>query len=219
MDEIGLFTALRPDPPADGGVAVAAARNRIVAAFGEPSGPARNRSRRKKLALAGGLVTGAAAAAIVVPVMLSPGDGGILGTNAWAVDRNPDGTVTVAFSELFDDPAGLQNTLQAYGVRAEIRVVPMTPLTIRQEPYHGYDTRCVYQTSGLDEPASVQRAVVTIEQSGMTDTRFTIKPSAMPPGSLVFIEIGKYRRGGTTWETTIGPVVLKRPATDCVPRN
>lgn len=58
--------------------------------------------------------------AIVVPVLLPGGTPASVVTKAWAVQRNPDGTVTVRISQ-FAFATGLAQTLKADGVPALIR--------------------------------------------------------------------------------------------------
>jgi hypothetical protein len=72
--------------------------------------------RRSLLALAGG-----AAATIAIASAVSLGGGGP--SKAWAVDRNPDGTVTVRIDSL-SDAAGLQRQLIDAGVPALVQYLP-----------------------------------------------------------------------------------------------
>jgi hypothetical protein len=72
--------------------------------------------RRLPLALAGGAV-----AAIAIAGALSLGGGEP--SKAWAVDRNPNGTVTVRIDSL-SDAAGLQRKLNEAGVPALVQYLP-----------------------------------------------------------------------------------------------
>jgi hypothetical protein len=81
------------------------------------AGPSRV-GRGLRIALAAGA---AAAAAIAVVSALSIGGGS--GTKAWAVSRNPDGTVTVEIKSLAD-AAGLQRKLNEAGVRSLVQYLP-----------------------------------------------------------------------------------------------
>ena len=137
MDEISMFTELRPAPPADADADAirAAVRGRVTNVLSEadpaahrgrprarrsPASPRRSPVRRRVL-IGGGLVAAATAAAIAVPAWL-PGAGGTVVAKAWAVERNSDGTVTVTVSQQFNDPAGLQRALAADGITAFVAV-------------------------------------------------------------------------------------------------
>ena len=81
--------------------------------FALRSGAASSQPRRRRLALALAAVAVAACAATVVPSVLLGG-----GMPAYAVTRNPDGTVRVTISDIVDaaDAAGLQDALRAEGI-------------------------------------------------------------------------------------------------------
>jgi hypothetical protein len=87
----------------------------------EPERPAAARKpfgRRLPLALAGG-AAGAIAIALAGALLL----GGGQPSKAWAVDRNPNGTVTVRIDSL-SDAAGLQRKLNEAGVPALVQYLP-----------------------------------------------------------------------------------------------
>jgi hypothetical protein len=87
----------------------------------EPERPAAARKlfgRRLPLALAGG-----AAAAIAIAIVGALSLGGGEPSKAWAVDRNPNGTVTVRIDSL-SDAAGLQRKLNDAGVPALVQYLP-----------------------------------------------------------------------------------------------
>ena len=128
MDEIAMFTALRPE---GGPVDICGARDRLTATIAGPQ--PRPLPRKTRFAMVGGLVATATAAAIVVPSMLPDGAGS---ATAWAVDRNQDGTVTVTLGQEFSDPAGLQQTLRRDGI-VGLRADDDHDLEARrQEPLH-----------------------------------------------------------------------------------
>ena len=104
MDEITMYTALRPRAPGNAGELTGAARQRLAGEFGTPRG-GRRRPGRRRLLLAAGAIAAAAAAAIVVPAVLPGRDAGSLVTAAWAVQHNPDGTVAVTFKQADLHPA------------------------------------------------------------------------------------------------------------------
>ena len=172
MDEIELFTALRPTP----GFELSGQRDAL--ALGSPA-PCRNQelALRHQGRRLGGLnpptrtaftvggaalaVGGATVLAAVLPTVLSAGQSGSLITSAWAVQPRKDGTVKVTIKDA-SDPAGLQRALRAAGIQA----VVVSPREItRKDPQGGWVTHpvCTYPTAGpLFAPAAVQRAVVTV---------------------------------------------------------
>jgi hypothetical protein len=74
--------------------------------------------RTPRLVLAGGLAAVLAAAAVAGVFFLSAGT-----QAAYAVTKNPDGTVTVEIDSM-SDAAGLQSKLQAAGVHAVVAYLP-----------------------------------------------------------------------------------------------
>ena len=204
MDEIELFTALRPTP----GPNCLASVNAL--ALGSPA-PCRESGARASVGhpgrRLGGLnsptrtvftvggaalaVGGATVLAAVLPTVLSAGQSGSLITSAWAVQPRKDGTVKVTIKDA-SDPAGLQRALRAAGIRA----VVVSPREItRKDPQGGWVTHpvCTYPTAGpLFAPAAVQRAVVTVPRPATGSVRSPrviafIHPAAMPSGSVLFI--------------------------------
>ena len=207
MDEITMFTAIRPAPPADAGPGAPRARTRLEEAFGAaggrrrgsgrpPAGPGRFRFRRPVL-LAGAVAAAAACAAIVVPAVLPAGGAGSLVTAAWAVQRTAGGTVTVTVTDVFD-LGGLQQALASDGVPARVITVATDPAAytgplVAADPVHRTTVRgCFYPATGASfEPAPVQQAAVTqVATSAGTDITalYDIHPAAMPPGSVLLIQ-------------------------------
>jgi hypothetical protein len=192
VDEITMFTALRPSPPAGVNAMRAAVLERVedVVRAAGPAAPARPRRtrvprRRHCLLAAGGIVT-AAAAAIVVPAVLPGGSNSAIVTRAWAVERNTDGSVTFSVSKQFDDPAGLRRALKADGITAFVVVNRL----IVGESY-AYDA-CDYVNLDL-EPDAIQKAAVTLgghvdaPPDQVTWPTWTLHPGAMPRGSALLI--------------------------------
>lgn len=247
MDEISMFATLRPEPPGDGGTAVVGARARVTAVLDSP--PARasgTRTGKGRVVLAGGLVTAAATAAVVVPATL-PGSAGT--PRAWAVGRNSDGTVTVTVDEVFHDLAGLQQALRAKGVPAVVAVIPWKTSSVRG----GIEAvqACGYYP--LDRaPAAVQRAVVTHPLARMTVATagpgakpltkatsdaaakntavhrgttvlpdpfiWTFRPSKLPRGAVVFISASPAAASGAISAVVSNPLVLRSDRLPgCVP--
>jgi hypothetical protein len=226
MDEISMFAELRPAPPADADADAirAVVRGRVISVLSEAdpahgrrppaqrssAGPRRSPARRRVL-IGGGLVAAAAAAAIAVPAWL-PGAGDTVMAKAWAVERNSDGTVTVAVSQQFNDPAGLQRALAADGITAFV--------TLHREITgenagggYAYD-ECDYLN--LDyAPRAVENAVVAEGKNTVSSPpsvfdmwpTFIIHPAAMPEGSALLI--AAWRSPDGTGLGTMIPTVLR----------
>jgi hypothetical protein len=224
MNEISTLRELRPaPPPAELEALQAAARQRFVA--GTRSQPARARPRWRLPVLAGGLTAAAAAGAATALVLASgpaavpsqqgtAGHAGTIVTAAWTVREDAAGTVTVYLRQ-YADPAGLQQTLRADDINAIVRPVPYTLGASNRKAYPA----CLYSTAG-DAPLTVQYAVITgVKQD--TGLQFSIHPTAMPPGSALFLpfmaDVPDVSTGGTsTW--ALKPRVLNNDAVPgCVP--
>jgi len=205
MNEISMFTSLRPGAPADALAMREAARERLAGVLSAPDATAavRPRARRRhRMLAAGGMITAAAAAAIVVPAVVPGSATGTFVTKAWSVERNQDGTVTASFHEVVTDPVALQQALRADGVHAFVKVMSMKSAYVKGAGEEYY-TACNY--SGLDkEPPSVQQAVVGQNVGPRGAQSWTIRPSAMPNRSSLLI---------TLWPSSVvtvlqSPVVL-----------
>jgi hypothetical protein len=146
--------------------------------------PSRRLARRTRFALAGSLAAAAAAAAIVVPAALPHGGGAFTGT-AWAVTNQSNGTVTISLSQEFKDPTGPQRALRADGITAYVRSFPI--VTVGNGTYPA----CFYNLQNDTIPAHV---VVSEHfpppRSPLGAWSWTIRPSAMPPGSALFLFFG-----------------------------
>jgi hypothetical protein len=188
MDEITMFAELRPDRPAEAeaGTMQAAARSRLTGAIRAAQAPLRRTRPSRPVLLACGAIAAAAAAAIVVPATLPAGTGGSFVTKAWAVQREPDGTIKITIEQEFSDPAGLERALRAEGIRADVREIPILSATVNGSPeeYMG----CQYLGLNL-EPTSIQQAVLGQIGSRGRTTAWTVRPSAMPAGSAMFIQV------------------------------
>jgi hypothetical protein len=216
MDEISMFTTLRPGELADAVAIREAARKQLAGVLSAPDAisAVRPRARRRHRMLAvGGMITAAAAAAIVIPAVLPGSATGTFITKAWAVERHQDGTLTVSFDEVATDPVALQRALRADGVHAFVRSMSMKSAYVKGAGKEFY-AACNY--SGLDkEPPSVQQAVVGGQNSGHRGAQsWIIRPSAMPKRSSLLI---------TLWPSSavtelLGPIALStyQPPT-CVP--
>ncbi|MFC6086253.1 hypothetical protein [Sphaerisporangium aureirubrum] len=124
MNEIDLLAKIGDDVPPLSDAARGRVHHMLLVQAGaaRPEAPTRRRGavlrgtpRRRGLRAA--VLAGAAAAVAAVAVPLA------LGTPAYAVDRLPDGTVTVRIHE-FLEPKRLQASLREAGVPAEVDYLP-----------------------------------------------------------------------------------------------
>jgi hypothetical protein len=207
MDQIALFSAVRPEAPADDDVAAMCgrARDRITAEYRKTP---RRRRRTIALALPGAGLAAAAAAALVAVAVL-PGGHARPGAPAvshspsfvpaaYTVQRNPSGTVTVTIRQMLGNPAGLQHALARAGVPALVRYIPYKTASRVEHGVTGSVSypACEYQGGLPVEPQSVAEKVLLQPPShtGPSNTPmpwvFAIRPGAMPKGSVVYIETG-----------------------------
>ncbi len=189
MDQVALFSDVRPAAPADDDVATVCdrARDRISAAFQET----RPRHRRRfAFAVAGGglLAAGAAAAAVTLSAGSPAQPGAPLRsfvTAAYTVRPGQNGTITITIKEL-KDPAGLQRALAADGVPALVRYVPVRNLsgTYHGQSYSGVSPVCQYFGLPLVRGTGVNAVGPVLGAGGA----LWIRPSAIPKGAVVFIQ-------------------------------
>jgi hypothetical protein len=214
MDEVTLFSDVRPAPPADDDVAAVCdrARGRVAAAFGET----RPRHRRRfAFALAGGgLVAAGAAAAAVALSTGNPARPGVplrsFVTAAYTVRPGQDGTITVTIKQL-QDPAGLQRALAADGVPALVRYIPVRNMsgTYHGQTYSGVSPVCQYFGLPLATGAESKAVGPVLGAGG----GLWIRPSAMPKGTVVFIQDSPGKLGNI-----VGiDVLTSRKLPRCVP--
>jgi hypothetical protein len=170
------------------------ARGRVAAAFAER--PPRHR-RRFAFALAGGglLAAGAAAAAVALSAGNAAHPGAPLRsfvTAAYTVRPGQDGTITVTIKQL-QDPAGLQRALAADGVPALVRYIPVRNMsgTYDGQSYSGVSPVCQY--FGLPRATGSEFKAVGPVLGGSGG--LWIRPSAMPEGTVVFIQDSPGRLG------------------------
>jgi len=191
MDEITMFSSLRPQAPAaDDAAAIAvAARERLTATFnGRPSAP------RWRLPSA---VAAACATAAAVGLVLSSGGSPArtapartvhrvsIITADWSIKWNPSGTVTIKLLQAEANLTGLQQTLQSEGINAISRVIPMKAETVDGRTHQF--PQCSYNNlSQVSLP--VWRAIVTSSTPGGPGWTFVIHPSAMPAGSALYFQ-------------------------------
>jgi hypothetical protein len=195
MDEITMFATLRPADPAEPEPVRERARHRLEGALRERT--RRRRAYRRPVLLAGAAAAVAACAAIVLPAVLPASGGGSVVTAAWAVERQPDGTVDVTVNDVFD-LGGLQQALTAAGISARVITVATNPATytgplVAVNPTSRVTVSgCFYPATGsYFEPAPVQQAVVTqvaTPPGTAIHVLYKINPRAMPAGSVLLIQ-------------------------------
>jgi hypothetical protein len=214
MDELKLLEDFRAAvaPPDDR--ILARARSRMLAAdfdrSGDRAGSPRRRVRWPQLAVGGAAI---AALAVTLSIVLPGGADGTFVTKAWAVERNPDGTVTVTMDQQIQDPAGVQRALREDGISAYVQV----NATVNGP--QGGGQACSY--AHLDKaPAAVQKAVITsnqipVESNGTSQESWTIHPSAMPRGSSILFADWV----SSAFSAVLNPSVLSTDAAPvCAPR-
>ncbi|MBV9095254.1 MAG: hypothetical protein JO132_15480 [Streptosporangiaceae bacterium] len=222
MDEITLFTALRPEPPDNAEQMLHGARARLAGGLGEPAQPRplRARLRRRRAVLLAACVAAAAAcAAIVVPSVVPGRSAGPLVTEAWAVQRNPDGTIKVTFEQA-RDAAGLQRTLRADGIRAYVRfttwvVNPGGPVTAWPAE------QCNQAPGGRPVPGRIVSQVFPFPAGGAPNRGYavTIRPSAIPAGDAILIMVvWGPDGGGVGWDVTDQVMSNDKPPV-CTPQR
>ena len=167
------------------------------------------RPGRRRLLLAAGASAAAAAAAIVVPAVLPGRDAGSLVTAAWAVQHNQDGTVTVTFKQA-RDAAGLQRYLRTHDVPAYVRFIPFV-----RAPAGDYRRAQVCGPTGPGNLPGGQRNVTILEDvfpflaagGAPAGDALTIRPSRIPAGDSILIEVSWFPGDGRLGEN-VGDQVL-----------
>lgn len=152
-------------------------------------GPRRRRAPR--------LLLGSAASAAVAGAVLlvAAGGGGV--APAFAVDRQPDGSVTVTINRL-SDSEGLQSQLRAAGISAVVDYTPLgkacrEPRGSRPASMQGRGHGSVHQSTATGEAAS-----------------FTISRSMVAPGQTLVI-----MTSGGAGPSSVGMEVIQGPVSPC----
>ncbi|KAB8185838.1 hypothetical protein [Microbispora catharanthi] len=142
-------------------------------------------------------VAGITAAAVAVPLTL----GG--GAAAYAVVKNPDGTLIVTVKEL-QDPEGLQAELNAQGIRADVTYTPRdkkcAPGRFIGADY-GYvspnpKNMTAEQLEEFNRPEHWRSRDVT---RPITRDKFMISPKLMQPGETLVLEFRLGNAPGVGW--------------------
>jgi hypothetical protein len=197
MDEITLVAALRPDAPDETQLnqTRAAARRRLVAASRQHPASTHPLSRWPASRwpasrwLASGLVA-ATAGAVAIAVLLASGGTPAprqttVVTAAWTVRENTNGTVTVRIQQ-FEDPARLQQVLRDDGINAFAGSAMRLIRTTYKHSTYFYPS-CKYQLPPRNEAPRAEQAAVVTPDGKDGENGWTIHPSAMRPGSALFL--------------------------------
>jgi hypothetical protein len=190
MDEITMYTALRPQAPGNAGELTGAVRQRVAGEFGPTARRTRRLPGRRRLLLAAGAIATAAAAAIaIVQTAGSERSTNQFVTAAWVVKHNPNGTVKVTLKQA-RDAAGLQRALRADGIPAYVRIGPWwwnpaKPLTAWPAE------QCSQAGGGPPVARKVLEEVFPFPAGGGPDQGYalTIRPSAIPEGDSILIDV------------------------------
>jgi hypothetical protein len=183
MDEIKMFTALRPAAPGDAEEIRQRARARLEAALtamppGSPGQAIAARKSRRPLVLAGAVAV-AAGAAVVGPAVLPASNSGSFITAAWAVQQNSDGTIKVTINRILTHQAALQADLRADGVPAYVRSV----------------ASCAWEPQGGLKQIRQDRHALASGKMHQDSRKIIIHPAAIPAGDAVFIGGSRFNSG------------------------
>ena len=152
------------------------------------------RKRRTRRGIAVTLTAVCAAIGIAVALVLPGGQArpGHVHLAAWSVEANSDGTVTVTIRQMLGNPVGLQQALAKDGVAAVLRYIPYKTSTRRHHGHTDFATypACEYQGGLPKEPDSVTAKAISGASTTPPHLAFVIHASAMPKGSVVYIETG-----------------------------
>ena len=152
------------------------------------------RKRRTRRGIAVALTAVCAAIGIAVALVLPGGQApaGHVHLAAWSVEANSDGTVTVTIRQMLGNPVGLQQALAKDGVAAVVRYIPYKTSTRRHHGHTDFATypACEYQGGLPEEPDSVTAKAISGAATTPPHLAFVIHTSAMPEGSVVYIETG-----------------------------
>lgn len=154
------------------------------------------RNRRPRLVVAGG-VAAVVAAGIAAGVPFLGGGG----TQAYAVTKNGDGSVTVEVSSL-KDAAGLERQLRDAGIPAAVQYIP--PGKACKEPTF--------------VPATGDPSQTRMEMSDSGALRFTLDRRDMPAGATLVIftqQLELPKEGGTVGASSIGVALAKGAVAPC----
>ena len=134
----------------------------------------RGRSLRRRRRLPG--LAAVTAVAVVVTLAIAgvlPGTGSQAELTAWTVTTKPTGLVEVTIRQL-SDPAGLQRTLRADGVRSFVRFQGQLPEYCANFPIRS---------------GKVLDKVLPRDDNAAATTALTIDPAAIPAGAALWIQV------------------------------
>jgi hypothetical protein len=169
-----------------------------------PASARSTRSPRRRLVLVGGAVVAVAAvgAAVADPELFG------LGTPAYAVARDPDGSIRVSVYD-FRDPKGLQRRIEAFGVKAAVDYLPA-------------GMTCQEPRADFVPPDQVPRAMVDWAPLSSRERYFKVHPEYIRPDqTFVYTVQVSTNNHGRTQRAAIrlanGPVAACKPVPGVVP--
>ena len=152
------------------------------------------KKRRTRRGIAAAMTAVCAAIGLAVALVLPGGQArsGHVHLAAWSVNTNSNGTVTVTIRQMLGNPAGLQQALARDGVPALVRYIPYKTSTRHRNGHTDTATypACEYLGGLPEEPGSVTAKAISGAATTPPHLAFAIHPSAMPKGSVVYIETG-----------------------------
>jgi hypothetical protein len=152
--------------------------NRAVDSAAPMTGRSARRPRRRLVLAGGAVVAVAAVAAIAGPSVL-----GLHTSAAYAVERDPDGSIRVSIYD-YRDPKGLQQRIEAFGVKAAVDYLP-AGMTCR-EP-----------RADFVPPTRMPREMVDWAPLSSKDHYFKVHPQYIAPGQtfVYTVQVSTNRHG------------------------
>ncbi|WP_206061742.1 hypothetical protein [Nonomuraea basaltis] len=213
MDELkSMWATIPPGTPDD----LAGARGQLLRGMDGP--PARRRVSGGGQAIFTGprllVAAGIAAAAVAAPLVIGDGD------PAYAVAKNPDGTITVTLTEL-RDPEGLETKLSAIGVTSDVTFLEpgkkcadhritsadlaygsKNPTEMNKEELKEFNDQENWRSTKVTRPVSAQT--------------FQISPQHMERGETLVLEFRDNQNPRQPWELGAWLAKADTPVKSCV---
>jgi hypothetical protein len=194
-----MWETVPPATPED----LAGARRRLLDGMHARPQADGTRARRRIVTMPRLLVAVAAAAAVALtPQVIGTG------TSAYAVTKDPDGTLTVTLNEL-RDPDGLEAELATVGIKADVTFLP-PGMGCKTPRFAGVDASYggppVNSAEELREQMSKARSYKAIREG---KGAFQIFPEYIKPGETVVLEFSDERSVSTTVIWRLGSWLAK----------
>jgi hypothetical protein len=204
MDELDLLARLGADVAPMSEVTRTRIRGQVLAKAGELPAAGGRRSfrpapRRRRRVLRGGVLVGSLAAAATAFAVAAP-IGGV--TPAYALDRKPDGTVSVQIRE-FVHPEKLQAGLRAAGVPAVVDYVPS-------------GQACRQPRGRVVNNQGPVTAGMMVAPGGDHQTTFQVSPGTVRAGQTLVVE-ASYAKDHPTRAGSLAMSIIEGPVLPCQP--